>query len=180
MRDARRLMGFAISHEPQTLYHELGEPTINEQATVATKHILEKFTKSMGQNPERDLLFYGLADTAQILMDIFKRHSNIDQDLGMRIALHPDTTNALAKLARHPESVYGTLLNTNPSDGIIRLEAAEGNEHIAVSPPHQLFPYRNGCPAVTVESGPKPSPIFKRFVPWAGELAVLSYFDHKQ
>ena len=37
-----------------------------------------------------------------------------------------------------------------------------------------------GCEAVDVRSGhPEMSPIFKKFVPWAGQLAVLAYYEKR-
>jgi len=175
-QEARKLFGFAVSQNPEEIYELTGRPEPSHLPGAAHLFITDRYAELQeGESGAQDLLKYGIADTQTFILNIMQHHPDITFEKAVQIAQHERTINALAIIARQSSGV-STALIRHPGD-VYDLDPT----HTAIDTSETITPsYRNGCPAVEVVAGTvEPWPIFARFAPWAGKLALISYFDHK-
>jgi len=175
-QEAKKLFGFAVRQTPEELYDVIERPAPSQLPAAAHLFITSEYAKRQDEESgAQDLLKFGIADTQTFILNIMRHHPDIPFDRALQIAQHERTINALAVVARQA-SFTSAIIISHPGDTYDldpKREAIDTADSIQPN-------YRNGCPAVEVPGGEvKPWPIFNRFAPWAAELALRSYFEHK-
>lgn len=175
--EARKLFGFALKNDPDTLYDQIDRPEPNKLPLVANRFITADYANTRGKESEApDLLLNGLVDTQIFILNIMHLHPDIPYERAVAIAQQKRTIEALAIIARQSSNRSYTLINNpgdsydlDPHEGIVRVDDSVR--------PSVSF----GCPAVEIinDHDVKPWPIFGQFGHWATKLALISYFDHK-
>lgn len=173
-RDANRLLGFSVAHKPDQVYEHIKQFPFELRANELTKLLHSKFEEAYGANHADLILLYGFGDTSKILSHALDKYGVTDRERAAKLAHDERTINAFARMARNTQEVFNTLVN----NGEYRISTVDNEDFIDTDIDPRRFA---GCPAVKVENGSAlPLPIFKRFVPWAGEIAIDSYFEFKE
>lgn len=174
-RDANHLLEFSISHEPYRIYKYVKDFPFESRAIKLTDRLHGEFEEKYGRNTADLVLLYGYGDTAEMLSYAMRHHPEVDYEMALKIVHDPRSINAFARIARNHTDRFDAI-RRNGEYYLSMLGTSDVFFDTAVDP--QRFA---GCPAVRVEGEiVKPIPIFERFVPWAGEIAVQSYFEFKE
>lgn len=190
---ARQLIGHSLSYNPSDLFVHLDYPKPDQLAndvtramlTSATKHDVIDYRRNHGMDGST-FLRAGLRDTKDILVTTLKDYNDITQEQALAITQHPDTTTTLATLALRQESSLGSLINRrshlNQSHS-----ASDRSQYYDIDDEHTklivnntlITPQEGGCPFAGDVAKVEPTPLFTRFVHWAGELSVRSIYYYK-
>jgi hypothetical protein len=183
---ARRFVGYALRHDAQELYNAMNTPTPEQLARSTVLHLTAQgiqervFTvDNMIRVEDRTILTNAIEDICNILHTSFAHHQPAGQPEALSIVRDPRTILAIAKLALRSEEELITL--TNPRKRHTDLPRpyymAPDFTHLEANP-HLSVSNTPGCPMAGHHGEVAPDPLFIRFVPWAGELAVRSLYLH--
>jgi hypothetical protein len=173
--EARKLFGFAVAHDPAQLYEDLGQPRTHELPGTARTHLMAEYGEKTGEKSELGyLLLYGIGQVSMYVSETMAHHPGIPIERAIAIARHQRTLDGLAIMAKQkPERSWqlfdrpGEIYRLSPDE-----QAIEVDQSVDVS-------NNRGCPAIEMNDGVlTPWPIFNRFAPWAGELAVHAFYKH--
>lgn len=179
-QESRILVGFAVSLLPEDVFEESGKPAHLSLPEVATNYLVNRLNRTgLG----RTSLSQSITDVSNYVTNAFDAHNftgTFDEALGY--VTSPRTADGLAVVARQ-SLVPAHNIITSGAGILYRLSEEGGEPHIAVD--HALIkkwfkPLPDdgpGCPAASTETDPhSPEPIFRRFGPWAAELALRAVY----
>ena len=180
MREGRRLIGFALGHhpDPEELYTTLERPRPSLLIGAASTRISLEYANTTGEiSGASDVFMWGMHDVARLTIPSLARHPSIPKEQALLIAASHKTVMAHAIGASIPVEESEELLFSRPQEAF----ALSGDHtHIEIIDPDIAPNTERGCAAVQIIDGElQVDPIFERFAVWAGHLAVISHFDHR-
>lgn len=170
-------MGIAVSYSPESTFEAAGSPTLNALPLAVQGLMESRFEERFGRPAKvSSLLHYGIVDTANLAKYVYDVHpKGMPLDTLTSIMAHQGTMLSAAIMARQ-----------DPIDSRVLLDASNGaygmsrdGTSLEIEP--HILPRQNiGCPAVDFRNEGEPWPIFKKFIPWAGELALRSIMHNPE
>lgn len=174
MKEANRLMTFAMRRDPEAYFEQIQRPPLEMLAEVAGEYTAAEYSHVYGEESRAvDLLKAGIKDSIPPFEVIADAHPELTIEQALQVMTNPATTKTYGMLASMSQAEMQKVL-AEASD-YFTLDAST-NALIAMKPITPDPGY--GCEAVDMRHGKEEmSPVFKKFAPWAGSLAVYSYFN---
>ena len=174
MKEANRLVSFAMRREPNDYYNFINRPPLDELAEEAGNATAAEFSHIFNEESEAvDLYKAAIQDIIPPFETIAHQQPNLTPTQAHHIMAHDTTIATYGLLASMSQEVMHELYQHAASH--VRL--SEEKDAITLVNPVASSP-SFGCEAVDAHSGqPEMSPLFRKFIPWAGSLAVLAYYE---
>jgi len=168
--ESRWLFSVVTEQDPDQLYHDGGTiPQIrNASVEYASRRTNYDFSESAV-----DLLQDGLTDTLDAVQTVFV-NSQLVAPIEHRLSIvrDPRTISALAAAAARAAEIKDIAIHHTPQSPP-NIQLSRDNTHIIAVGLREVSPASRRCPYAGNGSLEPIAPIFRRFVPWAGHLAVL-------
>jgi hypothetical protein len=179
LRESNQLIGFAVNRVPVSDLIEGARKERNGSGLgdYAFYAVLRRYSKEIGPPPaSRNIVFSsGVRNAADYIKGALgKIPHELSFDEALSIFRQPTTIETLALMAMH---------GNHDKDNIDKLLSEPGHaympnlDYTAIIPSAHVTPGPDGCPAagdyetMTV----KPSPLFRKFAVWSGELALRAF-----
>ena len=179
---ARCLFGYAVKHEPISLYATMGEPLPSRLGGRATRFIVDQLHQEKGRTVPSEvtsLLEHGITDTQNLLHDHFVQLAGAHGPAAAEaFGRHETTVRTVAQLAlRTEESMRGAIDSHERHDVVA--DAFLADESALHIKPGRLVPHEHhGCPLAGHDGELDIDPLFTRFVGWTSTLCVASIAAH--
>lgn len=177
----RKFFGFALSHNPDELYANVGEPAPIALGDTVTEHLIQAASEQQlivdSELQRAKLLFTAAINDTQAILTEHPLTGDALEALP-RIARDERTIHSIARLAIHRNGYVKTALS-GYYKGIF-FQLSEDLSHIAAT--ERLQPNASGgCPfAMTEDRTIKPDPLFSRTIGFAGDLTYLAHKNEKR
>ncbi len=176
--EIRRLFAKTINtHEPRQLYQSFPNDLPQSAFVRTVIQTIEPGLKASSAHVR--ILAAGVYDVMQTMHVAFDHDGNMDQELAGDVIVNDETTETIAELARREQQNLSRHISVETPGDNFFIDRDERALKIGSALPDSTF-FPDGCPfagkIIAGETGPI-DPVFRRFVSWAGTLAVLRYFD---
>lgn len=181
---SRKVFGFALSHDPFELYDTLNKPrpsALADSVYVRIRHDYLQRDSVAQQATSAEEKAFGLlqrsVDQVDTLMQPYLREKTAQE--GREFITGKTAREWLATLAlrRDDDEMTGfaNLVDFRHRNYRLVTDADHpGDRHPKTIPPHK----ERGCPFAGHDGEVHIDPIFRRFVPWAGALALAAVETH--
>lgn len=179
-QQSRKLIGYAIGHDPEEIFIESGKPLPSRTASSVAATILKMYEENNGKttHPEVSEVFRaGLRDVNYALHNHLSKHVQAGNlEFVYELADKKSTAEVMARLAlRTEESLEGllSLIERDSSEKIVYTDTRT-SELKTVVPPTK----HGGCPFAGHDGEIDISPLFYRFTSWSARVSIESLKDH--
>lgn len=154
-----------VTHIPNWSALDYPIDTTDYINTLYTQH----FSKE-GSDTVQSLLIAGIHDTDRVVNGVIDHHPFlVTAEQAHAFVRDPRTIRSMAMMALRMQDLMRNIL-TSPGE-LYRLHPDGSHiETVAMAPEHY------GCPAAGTHDAVNPWPIFKKFVPWAADLAIYTRY----
>jgi len=182
MREGRRIVGFTLKQYPdvEAAYETFERPRPSLLIAQAATRICLDYAHATGEiSGAQDVLTYGMLDVTRLIIPALARHPSIPKQQAMEIAASHSTVMAHALGARIPVEQTDATLFDHPGK---TFDVSADGSHIEITDPSITPNQERGCAAVHIGDGEiqKVDPLFERFSIWAGHLAFIAHYEHRQ
>lgn len=175
---SRKFFGFAVGHDPTSLYKAIEYPTPPLLASKATDYLVEQgLSKETpiimpGMRSVIRPLFYNAVHDVQTILTNQLQYHHLPIEALPAIARDERTMRTIAAIAMSRDGIMRTMIS--PTSRGIYYDLSADASHL--QPTGKLHPMPSGgCPfAANTERLPDPSPIFKRTISFAADLTALA------
>jgi hypothetical protein len=175
-RAGRILVGAAVEMDPAELYSSLRHPTYDDLPFLVAREVGGQVEYAVAEKAHK-ILSLAIRDTGMYLLKGLRHHEFSGTfDEALSFAQHDRTIDGIANFARlRTSSSYYHIFSSKPGRSY---HVDPHSSEPAIVPTYPSEPEDGGCPAAGTEKDPtKPTPLFRKFVPWAGELALRCAYD---
>lgn len=176
MKEANRLLSFAMRRNPSEYYDFIERPLIGDLAEQAGNVTAAEFSHVFNAESEAiDLLKAGVQDIIPPFLTIVEAIPELQESQARAIMVHDITVATYGLLASMSQEGMSELY-THVSSYV---QLSDMQDAITLVRP-VTSSHEFGCEAVDTRTGRVDmTPLFKKFVPWAGSLAVSSYYKNR-
>lgn len=176
MKEANRIMQFAMRRSAEDYYNEINRPTLHTLSETAGRFTAAEFSNEYDEESFAvDLFATGIHDIIPPFVAIADNTPELTKEKSLSLMRSSQTIATYGLLASMPQAGLARVNESAPE----YFTLSDDTSSIILTQPIRSSP-NYGCEAVDARSGsPEMSPLFKKFVPWAGSIAVLAYFEHK-
>lgn len=166
-----------MRRNPKEYYDFISRPRLARVAEVAGLRTAAEYAHEYDSESDViDLFEAGINDVIPPLTAITKKHPELTQEQAFTIMSNDVTVATVGLLASMGEVGLHRLYDEDKE--IFSL--SDDRDAIILTHSIEPSPY-GGCRAVNVREGhPEMTPMFRKFVPWAGSLAVLAHFEYHE
>ena len=174
---SRRFFGYALSHTPESLYEDANQPKPLQLGVRVTNHLVhEALANNLFNHNELrhvGLLLTAAIDDTNTILTQEMRTRDVPLELLPLIARDERTVRSIARLAMHNEAVMRTMTSASANKHYFGL--SDDMTHIRLTS-NVTDATIGGCPfASSADRMPRPDPLFRRTIHFAGDLTYLAH-----
>ncbi len=174
MKEANRLMAFAMRRDPDEYYDTIERPGLLELHEEAGNFTAAEYSHEFNdESGAVDLFKAGIQDVIPAFSAIAEHNPELPQEEARALMMNEETIATYGLLASFSQQMVG-LINSRALTHFAL--SADRQAIMFAQPTHSSS--RFGCEAVKAQGGTvEMTHLFKKFVSWSGSLAVLAYFE---
>ncbi len=180
----RKTIGVAASHNPHELYSNVTPYADKTDFAIEITHQLlpqlRNLNLGLRQEPPCGFIREAMIDSQTIWDSALDDAGGVAKETALAIVKHPISTYVVAHLTGYGQNALNEFSQSPQRRDIFHI-SNDKSKLILGSLAPEFTPGVKGCPFAGHIDGThnpdKIDPIFRKFTPWAGTLAVLHYFD---